>query len=445
MAEPPSAADQPPFTGEHRAGAGSDPAFDAFAVALREDDAEQLYERAPCGYLSTTPDGAIVKVNETFLALTGYRRDELIGQRTFASLLTGGGRIYHETHYAPMLRMQAGVRGIALELVAADGRRLPVLVNSVLVTDAEGEPVVIRTAVFDATERREYERELLRAKQRAEASESRARHLASTLQQTLIPPAPPNVPGLDVAAAYRPAGSGDEVGGDFYDVFEVSTDDWVLVVGDVRGKGVDAAVVTSLARHTLRGAAVRSSEPREMLTTLNTALLQQDDPRFATVVLVRLRRYEGRWQATICCGGHPLPLFVRRSETPQEVGTPGSLIGILEEPELVDTDISLEPGDALFCYTDGVTEGRRGREFYGESRLVAALDRGAPTASALVDDVLESVLAFQSGNARDDIALVAVRVPPLALSAELSAPQGADEGDDRQDDQYGGGQLLDPA
>jgi sigma-B regulation protein RsbU (phosphoserine phosphatase) len=419
---------------------GPDPAFDAFAAALLADDVEQLYERAPCGYLSTTPDGGIVKVNETFLALTGYRRDDLVGKRTFASLLTGGGRIYHETHYAPMLRMQSSARGIALDLVAADGRRLPVLVNSVLARDGAGEPVVVRTAVFDATERREYERELLRAKQRAEASEVRARHLASTLQQTLIPPAPPNVPGLDVAAAYRPAGSGDEVGGDFYDVFEVATDDWVLAVGDVRGKGVDAAVVTSLARHTLRGAAVRFPQPSGVLAALNKALLGQDDPRFATVVLVRLRRLDGRWQATLACGGHPLPLFVRRGEEPREVGAPGTLLGVLDEPEFVDTEISLAPGDALFCYTDGVTEGRREREFYGESRLVEALARGARTASGLVDDVLASVLAFQSGDARDDIALVAVRVPPLP-----SAGEGTDEGDERQDDQHGGGELLDPA
>ncbi len=430
------------------AGAGRsepDPAFDAFAAALIEDDPEQLYQRAPCGYLSTTPDGGIVKVNETFLALTGYRREDLVGKRTFASLLTGGGRIYHETHYAPMLRMQRTVRGIALEIVAADGRRLPVLVNSVLVSDDANNPVVVRTAVFDAAERREYEQELLRAKQRAEASESRARHLASTLQQTLIPPAPPNVPGLDVAAAYRPAGSGDEVGGDFYDVFEVGADDWVVVVGDVRGKGVDAAVVTSLARHTLRGAAVRSDEPSAMLATLNSALLGQDDPRFATVVLVRLRRLDGRWQATICCGGHPLPLLVRRNEAPREVGVPGSLVGVLDEPELADTDVPLGPGDALFCYTDGVTEGRRGREFFGETRLVAALGRGAPTASGLVDDVLESVLAFQAGDARDDIALVAIRVPALAFDSAASALECAEQGDHGQDDQQDGGELLDPA
>src|SRR3954467_4179456 len=127
MRSPPSSVVDPGGAGRDE----PDPAFDAFAAALVEDDAEQLYQRAPCGYLSTTPDGGIVKVNETFLALTGYRRGDLVGKRTFASLLTGGGRIYHETHYAPMLRMQSTARGIALDLVATDGRRLPVPANPV--------------------------------------------------------------------------------------------------------------------------------------------------------------------------------------------------------------------------------------------------------------------------------------------------------------------------
>ena len=99
-------------------------ALEAFYGALLDDDAEQLYERAPCGYLSTTPDGVIIKVNQTFLTLTGYTGTDLVGRRTFADLLTVGGRIYHETHYAPMLRMQGTAREIALEIVRGDGRRL---------------------------------------------------------------------------------------------------------------------------------------------------------------------------------------------------------------------------------------------------------------------------------------------------------------------------------
>ena len=126
-------------------------------VGSLEDDAEQLYERAPCGYLSTTPDGLIVKVNHTFELLTGYDRAELVAQRRFVDLLTGGGRIYHETHYAPMLAMQDHASEIAFDLVTAGGSRLPVLVNSVLERDEAGAPIVVRTAVFDSTARREYE------------------------------------------------------------------------------------------------------------------------------------------------------------------------------------------------------------------------------------------------------------------------------------------------
>ena len=212
-------------------------ARDGFYAALLDDDAEELYERAPCGYLSTTPDGTIIKVNQTFLTWTGYQRSDLVGRRRFIDLLTGGGRIYHETHYAPMLQGQGTAREIALDIVGADRRRIPALVNAVLERDAAGVPVVIRVAVFDATERREYERELQRSKEQAEESDRHSRLLARTLQQSLIPPALPPIPGIDIAAAYRPAGSGDEVGGDFYDVFEVGDGDWVVVIGDVCGKG----------------------------------------------------------------------------------------------------------------------------------------------------------------------------------------------------------------
>src|SRR3954447_6799063 len=175
-------------------------AAEAFEDALLVDDPAQLYDRAPCGYLSTLPDGRITKANATFLTWTGYSAEELAA-RSFVDLLSVGGRIYHETHYSPMLRMQGSVREIAVELVTRDGRRLPVLVNARLDHDAAGEPRVVRIAVFDATERRAYETELLRAKERAEASEERSRLLARTLQQTLIPPSLPDIAHLELAAA----------------------------------------------------------------------------------------------------------------------------------------------------------------------------------------------------------------------------------------------------
>jgi sigma-B regulation protein RsbU (phosphoserine phosphatase) len=286
-----------------------DDTVEGFLEALLDDDPKTLYDRAPCGYLSTTPDGTILKANATFLTLTGYPREALVGRKRFVDLLAAGGRIYHETHYAPMLQMQGSAREIALELVCADQRRLPVLVNSVLEKDHSGNPSVIRTAVFDATARRSYEEELLRQMKRAEQSEARATALARTLQQTLIPPHLPVIEGVDVGAEYRPAGDGSEVGGDFYDFFQAG-DDWVVAIGDVCGKGVEAAVVTALARYTLRAAAVQHASPAAALALLNEAMLSAGVDRFCTMAVLRLSRAEEGWQAVVCSAGHALPIRV---------------------------------------------------------------------------------------------------------------------------------------
>ncbi|MBA2281666.1 MAG: SpoIIE family protein phosphatase [Actinomycetota bacterium] len=389
----------------------SDEAKQAFYDALLDDDPSALYERAPCGYLSTLPDGTISKANQTFLALTGYGRDELVGRRSFAQLLTAGGRIYHETHYAPMLQMQGTVREIALDIVRADGTRLPVLVNSVLERDENGTPLVVRTAVFDATHRREYERELLRAKERAEVLEARATMLARTLQQTLIPPTPPEVPGLDVGAAYRPAGNGEEVGGDFYDVFQIADGDWAVAIGDVCGKGVGAAVVTAQARHTIRAGAVLRPQPCAILDTLNEVLLHHAADRFCTVALLRLRLVGGSWRATVCCAGHPPPLLVRPGEEPVAFGGFGSLLGVLRVVNLEDAEVVLQSGDSLVLYTDGVTEARDGPDFFGDERLSAAVARLRCPANDVATGLLDEVMAFQRGDPSDDIAIVAICVP----------------------------------
>lgn len=135
---------------------------------FREDDAEDLYENAPCGHLSTLLDGTIVRVNQTFLSWTGLRSEDVVGRKRFQDLLTRGGRIFYETHYSPLLRMQETVREIAVDFTSADGHLIPALINSNLKRDRDGTAVLIRTAVFLATDRREYERELLSARRRAE-------------------------------------------------------------------------------------------------------------------------------------------------------------------------------------------------------------------------------------------------------------------------------------
>jgi sigma-B regulation protein RsbU (phosphoserine phosphatase) len=386
-------------------------ALDELLTALVEDDPVQLYDRAPCGYLSTEPDGAITKVNHTFLRMTGYSERELVGRRRFVDLLSAGGRLYHETHYMPLLHLQGTAREIALDLVCSDGRRLPVLVNAVLERDERAQPRVVRAAVFDATQRRQYEQELLLAKSRAEASEARARALAQTLQQTLIPPSPPAIPGLDVAARYRPAGDGVEVGGDFYDLFAIGPDDWVVLIGDVSGKGVEAAVVTALARFTLRAAAVEHREPGPPLRVLHSVLLGHESGRFCTVALLRVRRDGSRFACELAVAGHPLPLVRGAGGQVREVGSPGTPIGLLDSLEAVDVSFWLDPGEAIVLFTDGVPEGRSAQGFYGESRLRDVVTRTSGSAEDLADAIVTDVVGFEGGLTRDDIAVVVLAVP----------------------------------
>jgi PAS domain S-box-containing protein len=157
-------------------------------VALFEESAEDLYEHAPCGYISALPGGLIVKVNQTFLSWTGHQRDGLVGIRRFQDLLSPGGRIYHETHYAPLLQMQGSVREIAVEVICADGKRLPVLINSTLKKDAAGKPLFIRTTIFNATDRKQYERELLLARKKAEdASQAKADFISMVSHEIRTP------------------------------------------------------------------------------------------------------------------------------------------------------------------------------------------------------------------------------------------------------------------
>lgn len=397
------------------AGGGGRPDEAAFAWLL-EDDAEDLYENAPCGYLTTRMDGQIVKVNTTLLAWLGRTRDELVGRRSFSDLLTVGGRLYHETHFAPLLAMQGKVGGVALELRAAGGTRLPVLVNSVVKASATGEPLLIRTTIVDARDRRAYEQELLRARREAETERERLQTLVTTLQRSLLPPVLPDVPGLE-AAAYYHAASRDEVGGDFYDLFPLSTDRCGLFLGDVCGKGSQAAAVTSLIRYTLRAAAVYDPDPAAVLGTLDTALHQAfppDDGYFCSVIFGLLAPDGDGYLLTLARGGHPDPLLIRADGTADYLAIPGGpIVGVFDKPVFKATTIRLQPGDTLLLYTDGLTEARTdaigGR--YGDDALRAFAADLAPATAATTVTAVTALLRELGDGVQDDTALLALGVP----------------------------------
>ena len=391
---------------------------DARFSALLEDSVEDLYEYAPCGYLSTLLDGTIAKINATLLGWLGLERAQVVGVRRFADLLTVGGRLYHETHFAPLLRMQGEINGVALELAAVDGRRLPVLVTSTLKTGTDGEPLLIRTTVVDASERRAYERELLAARREADLERDRLARLAATLQRTLLPPALPVVPGLEVAAHYHPA-STDEVGGDFYDLFRLDDGRWGLFVGDVCGNGAGAAVVTSLARYTLRAAAVHDPDPVAVLTELNAALHRERlDPahRFCSVVFGVLTPEAGGCGVVLATGGHPPPVVIRSDGTAEygyDVG--GQVVGLLPEASFVATALHLGPGDTLLLYTDGLSEARVDRDLrYDEDDLLEFLASQAPASASHAVAAVRGLLDGFGPALDDDTALLVVGVPASA-------------------------------
>jgi serine phosphatase RsbU (regulator of sigma subunit) len=238
-------------------------------------------------------------------------------------------------------------------------------------------------------------------------------YIARTLQQSLLPAELPDIPGIEAAARFRPIGEGNEVGGDFYDLFESGGRGWTVVMGDVCGKGPDAAAVTALARYTLRAAAMRERLPSRSLGLLNEALLRQRvDRRFCTVAYAYLEPLAEGARIGFASGGHPLPLLLRVDGTVEAVGAPGTLLGVVPDPSFEDRSLALAPGDALVFYTDGVIEARASNgHALDEERLADVVrDCAGADADAIAARVEDAALDAQNGSPRDDIAVLVLRV-----------------------------------
>jgi hypothetical protein len=243
----------------------------------------------------------------------------------------------------------------------------------------------------------------------------------------------PQPDGIELTASYRPATGTPAIGGDFYDVFGPATgsDDTVVVLGDVCGRGPEAAALTGQVRQTLRALRLVEAAPAEMLVVLNQALLQSGRRhRYVTLVIGSIERAEhGRVRLTLAAGGHPAPLVVRGDGTVEEVPASGTLIGVVRETIVQPATVELAPGELCLLFSNGLTEARggpTGTEPYGDARLHDALSscRGVPGA-ALVDRVNALVSDWAGEGLRDDIAMLAVRAPsrtPLSLRGGGAAP-----------------------
>ncbi|MEU6595381.1 SpoIIE family protein phosphatase [Streptomyces sp. NPDC046881] len=416
--------DQQPDPHDAEGTAASDAAF----AALLEDSAEELYESAPCGYLSTLMDGTIAKINTTLLRWLGLDREAVVGRMRFTDLLTVGGKLYHETHFAPLLRMQGEISGIALEIKQATGGRIPALVSSVVKHGSTGEPLLIRTTVFDARDRRSYEEELLRrrkeaeeARQQAEADRARLQDALAVLQRSLLPDTLPAMPGVEAAASYHTA-SPDRLGGDFYDVFPLDATRSAFFLGDVCGKGPQAAAVTSLTRYTLRAAALHDPDPVSALTILNKVLHERyaasGDPRYCTAVFGWLQPDPATGEVTVhlASGGHPPVLVLRADGTGEFLPTPGGLlVGVLPSAPFVTATTVLAPGDTMLLYTDGLTEARTGKDratLFGDEALLAFATGQPDTSPQAVVEAVTALLEGFGDGLEDDTAVLALAAAP---------------------------------
>ncbi|KOX28627.1 hypothetical protein ADL06_13675 [Streptomyces sp. NRRL F-6491] len=250
------------------------------------------------------------------------------------------------------------------------------------------------------------------------AIENARRHAEQTevarrLQESLLPRALPEVPGLELSARHHPGEKGTLMGGDFYDVFPSGSQGWTIAVGDVAGKGPQAAALTGLVRHTVRATGRNTTDPTALLRAVNTALLEEPPStrRFCTTACATLRPDGSGMRLALALGGHPHPLLRRSDGTVVPVGHPGTLLGVVNEPRLRTVHHTLDPGDLLLFYTDGVTEHRSDGVMLGEAGVHTVLARtpGA-SAEAAVRLLEEEIAAHDPGAPTDDFAILGVRV-----------------------------------
>jgi serine phosphatase RsbU (regulator of sigma subunit) len=236
-------------------------------------------------------------------------------------------------------------------------------------------------------------------------------HIASVLQHSLLPRSLPEMRGFEASSRFLAAGEAYEVGGDFYDVFRSGSGSWTAVIGDVCGKGPEAASLTALARYTVRTASSPESSPSDVLRTLHDSISsERSDFRFCTAALARIQapsNGKGKAHLTVALGGHPLPIILREDGRVDPIGRPGTLLGVLPSPVLADADATLGPGDSLILYTDGVLDVRDSTERGDPDWLARQLpELAGKSADQIAQGLADAAIDRHGGEPRDDIAIL---------------------------------------
>jgi PAS domain S-box-containing protein len=305
-------------------------------------------------------------------------------------------------------RLLGGEGRVAREVAVPtdDGRRFLAVERQVL-TDHAGRPEGELVSLRDITDRKEHERRL------EELLAERTR-IAATLSSSLLPAQLPVIAGVELASRYLPARGGGRVGGDFFDVFLLGASRWGFVLGDISGKGAEAAAVTGLVRYTLRAYATPDASPAAVLAQVNEALLRAtDEERYCTLVYGVAEQVGPALRVRLCLAGHYQPVLRRGDGEVAVVGETGTALGLFGSPDLVESQVCLQPDDLLCLFTDGVVEARAGSEWFGVDRVLTVLrglpDSGAEHAAARLVDAVD---AFQAGPRVDDLAILSIRVQP---------------------------------
>jgi serine phosphatase RsbU (regulator of sigma subunit) len=245
-----------------------------------------------------------------------------------------------------------------------------------------------------------------------ERAHQSAHEVASTLQRSLLPEALPRIPRLEIGTWFRPAGDGTVIGGDFFDVWRVSGDEFGAAIGDVCGKGPSAAAVTALARHTIRTASILQKSPADVLRVCNDAVRRRvGSGRFCTALVINGRPHPDGFEITVACGGHQPPLLIHSSGEYEEVGRPGTLLGIWREIDVSEASAVIRPGESLVLWTDGIPDRRGPGQRFGQARLEAVISASAGgDAAQIADHVGRAARDFAAEAPQDDAAVLVLGV-----------------------------------